>query len=133
MDDRFIRRIATSDEIWGYCLSPDASKQWLCPRQPVKVIVKYRFGPRVMCVWWNFEGVIHCEFVSNGGVVDADVYSQQLERVDEILGRRYPALTTRKNTSLTAGQCETPYCMNNYDKNSRTRRNQSATTPSIQP
>ena len=34
MKDRFIRRIVTCDEKWVYYCNPDASKQWLGPRQP---------------------------------------------------------------------------------------------------
>ena len=52
------------------------------------------------CIWWNFKGVIHCEFVSNGRAVDAVLYSQQLERVHEILRRRYPALVNRNRVLL---------------------------------
>ena len=52
------------------------------------------------CVWWNFECVIHLEFVPNGRAVDADLYSQQLERVHEILRRRYSALVNRKRVLL---------------------------------
>ena len=40
----------------------------------------------------EFEGVIYCEVVPNGRAVDADLYSQQLERVHGILRWRYPAL-----------------------------------------
>ena len=40
MNDGFISRIVTHDEKWVYYCNPDASKQWLCPRQPTKVIVK---------------------------------------------------------------------------------------------
>ena len=62
-----------------------------------KVFVKNdRFGPKViLCVWWNFEVVVHWEFVPNGHAVDAELYSQQLERVHEILRRRCPALVNR--------------------------------------
>ena len=40
MDDRYIRKIVTCDEKWVYYCNSDASKQWLGPRQPAKVIVK---------------------------------------------------------------------------------------------
>ena len=40
MDDRFIRRIVTSEENWVYYRNPDASKEWLGLRQPAKVVVK---------------------------------------------------------------------------------------------
>ena len=92
-----MRRIFTCNEKWVYYHDPDASKQWLVPRQPAKVIFKkIRFSPKVMlCVWWNFEGVIHCEFVPNRRAVDVYLYSQQLERVHEIWRRIYPALVNR--------------------------------------
>ena len=67
MDDWIIRRIVTCDEKWVSYRNPDASKQWLGPRQPDKVIVENnRFCPKVMCVWCNFEGVIHWELFETG-------------------------------------------------------------------
>ena len=101
MDGRFFRRILRFDEKWIYYRNPDASKYWLSHRQPAKVIVKKINNPKVMlCVWWNFEGVIHWDFVSNGSAVDADVYYQQPERVHEILRRRYTALVNRNRVPL---------------------------------
>ena len=58
----------------------------------------------MLCAWWNFEGVIDWEFVPNGRAVNEDLYS--LERVHEILRRRYPPLVNRNKSSLAAGQCE---------------------------
>ena len=52
-----------------------------------------------MCVWWNF-GLIHWEFVPNGYAVNADIYSQQLEQVHEILRWRYPALVNQNRVLL---------------------------------
>ena len=54
----------------------------------------------MLCVWWNFKGVIHWEFVPIGRTVDADLYSQQLERVHEILRPRYPALVNGNRVLL---------------------------------
>ena len=87
---------------WVYYCNSNASKQWLRPHQPAKIIVEEnRFGSKVMlCVWWNFEGVIHWKFVPNGRGVDADLYSQQLERVHEILRRRYQLWLTEIEFSL---------------------------------
>ena len=54
----------------------------------------------MLCVWWNSEGVIHWEFVPNVRAVDVDLYSQQMERVLEILRQRYLALVNRKTVLL---------------------------------
>ena len=61
MNDKFIRRIVTYDKN-GYItatLTPrnNGSVTVNLPTSPLKNL----FGPKVMfCVWWNFEGVIHC-------------------------------------------------------------------------
>ena len=56
----------------------------------------------MLCVWWNFEGVIHFELVPEGLAINAELYSQQLERMYEnaALGERYPALVNRKRVLL---------------------------------
>ena len=83
-----------------------------------------------MCVWWNFESVIHWEFIPNGSTVDANF--KQLERVHEILKRRYPAIVNGNRVLLQQNNAR-PTCCMNYGKNSGIGRNRTATTPSIQP
>ena len=102
MDDRFIRKIITYDEKWVHYRNPDASNEWLCPRQPAKVIVKInQFSSKVkMCVWRNFESVILWEIVPNGCAADADLYSQQVEQLYEIFRSIYPALFNRNRVLL---------------------------------
>ena len=78
----------------------------------------------MLCVLWNSEGVIHWELVRNGRAVDADLYSQRLEWVHEIL-RRYPGLTSCSRTILDHILEEKPW------KNSGIGRNQTVTTLSI--
>ena len=47
---------------------------------PKSLLKKNWFGLKEMfCVWWNFEDVIHWEFVPIGHAVNVDLYSQQLE------------------------------------------------------
>ena len=38
-----------------------------------------RFSKKVLlCVWWNFEGIIHFELIPNGVSVDANFHCVQL-------------------------------------------------------
>ena len=64
MDDRFIRRIVTCDEKWVYYCNTDASKQWLDPLQPAKVIVKKNVLPQsnVVCLveFWRCYSLEDC-------------------------------------------------------------------------
>ena len=101
-DERFMKRIVTCDEKWVYYRNADTRKQWLDPGQPANPVVKQKcFERKVMlCVWWNFEGVIHFELVPEGLAINAELYSQQLERMYAALGERYPALVYRKRVLL---------------------------------
>ena len=92
LDDRFWKRIVTSDEKWVYLVNHNRQKRWV-PRQD-------RFGNKVMiCVWWNYEGVLHFELVPDGRAVDAELYCQQLDRVYDKLKQKYPTLV-RRNRAL---------------------------------
>jgi histone-lysine N-methyltransferase SETMAR len=101
-DERFFRRIVTCDEKWIYFDNPDKQNQWLNPRQVAESMAKRdRFSRKaLLCVWWNFEGVIHFELVPNNRTVDADLYCAQLDRMYEELGQKYPALVNRKRVIL---------------------------------
>lgn len=101
-DDRFIRRIVTCDEKWVYFSNPDKENQWLDPGQMAEPVPRRdRFSRKTMlCVWWNFEGIIHFELVPNGRAINADLYSEQLDRMHAALVLRYPALVNRKRVIL---------------------------------
>jgi histone-lysine N-methyltransferase SETMAR len=54
----------------------------------------------LLCVWWNYEGLIYYEIVPDGRTINAEVYSQQLEKIYTVLLEKYPALVNRKRVSL---------------------------------
>ena len=102
MDERFLKRIVTCDEKWVYLRNPYTRKQWTLPDHVVQPVAKRgRFEPKVMLsVWWNFQGIIHYELVPGGRAVNADLYSDQLQRVHAILLERHPALVNRRRVLL---------------------------------
>jgi histone-lysine N-methyltransferase SETMAR len=101
-DHRFIKRIVTCDEKWIYLNNPDLQKQWLDKGQlPVPVGKRERFEKKaLLCVWWNYEGLIYYELVPDGRKINAEVYSQQLEKMYTVLLEKYPALVNRKSVLL---------------------------------
>jgi histone-lysine N-methyltransferase SETMAR len=93
-DHCFIKRIVTCDEKWIYLNNPDLQKQWLDKGQlPVPVAKREHFEKKVLlCVWWNYEGLIYYELVPDGRTINVEVYSQQLEKMYTVLLEKYPAL-----------------------------------------
>ena len=102
LDDRFWRRIVTCDEKWIFFNNPVNKRQWVPRGQaPQPSLRKDRFGKKVMIsVWWNFEGVLLFEMFPEGQAVNSEIYCNLLDQVYEVLKRKYPALTNRKNVLL---------------------------------
>ena len=50
----------------------------------------------MLCVWWTSRQVVHYELLRMGQTVTGDLYSQQLERVQQALQQKEPALVNRK-------------------------------------
>jgi [histone H3]-lysine36 N-dimethyltransferase SETMAR len=101
-DLRFWRRIVTVDEKWVFFHNPDNRNQWIKSGKPAEPVVKQgRFDSKVMlCIWWNFEGPVYWELLKDGHAVDGKLYSEQLDRVYEVLRTRYPELINRKRALL---------------------------------
>jgi histone-lysine N-methyltransferase SETMAR len=80
-DHCFIKRIITCDEKWIYLNNPDLQKQWLDKGLlPVLVAKREHFEKKVLlCIWWNYKGLIYYELVPDGHTINMEVYSQQLE------------------------------------------------------
>src|SRR5689334_10677185 len=78
---RFWKRIVTSDEKWVYLVNHDRSKRWVPKGQTSPSVPKQnQFGKKVMiCVWWNFEGILHFELVPKGRAINAELYCDLIE------------------------------------------------------
>jgi histone-lysine N-methyltransferase SETMAR len=67
----------------------------------VLVAKRERFAKKVLlCVWWNYKGLIYYELVPDGRTINVEVYSQQLEKMYTVLLEKYPALVNRKHVLL---------------------------------
>ena len=83
LDNRFWKQIVTSDEKWVYLINHDESKRWIPKGQTHPSVAKQnKFGKTIMiCVWWNFEGILHFELVPNDRAINAELYCEQLDQV----------------------------------------------------
>ncbi|GFX14830.1 uncharacterized protein TNCV_1485721 [Trichonephila clavipes] len=68
-----------------------------CPAQ-----LKTTYAPTqvMLCVWWTCRQVVHYELQPTSQTVTANLYSQQLERLQQALHQKKPALINRKGVLL---------------------------------
>ena len=54
----------------------------------------------MLCIWWDIRGVVHWELLDSNLTITADIYCQQLDRLNQELVRNRPALINRKGVIL---------------------------------
>ncbi|GFV66190.1 histone-lysine N-methyltransferase SETMAR [Trichonephila clavipes] len=94
------------DENWVLYDTPKRSKHWLSSPDTVPHSAKPAMHPRkiMLCVWWTCREVVHYELLPTDLTVTADLYSQQLERVQQALHQKEPALVNRLSPLLFPGK-----------------------------
>ena len=98
----FLERIVTGDEKWVCYVNVRRRKQWLDPDQKPFPDVKSDLHPKkiMLCVWWDMKGVIYFELLNTHETINANVYSQQLQRLNEVLLQKRPVLANQKGVIL---------------------------------
>lgn len=82
MDD-----IITSDEKWILYTNVKRKSSWVDSGSPSVPAARPGLHPKkiMLSVWWDSEGIIHWELLPDGYTITADVYCEQLDRVQEAL------------------------------------------------
>lgn len=97
-NDPFLGRVVTCDEKWIYYDNESRGRSWTKPGQPPQKVAKRTLTNKkvLLSVWWDIQGVIFYDFLPSGKTIDADKYCEYLDRVQENLVKKRPALINRK-------------------------------------
>ena len=90
--DRFLHRIITGDEKWCFYVNWKQRKEWVSADQQATPRPKRDLHSRktMICVWWDWQGIIHYEILKRNQTVNAQLYVQQLKRLNEEIQRKRP-------------------------------------------
>jgi histone-lysine N-methyltransferase SETMAR len=102
LKEPFLERVVTGDEKWVLYVNTERKNQWLTPGQSPIPTSKTGLHPKkvLLCVWWDICGIIHFELMPQGRTITADIYCDQLDRLNEALKAKRPALMNRKGVIL---------------------------------
>ena len=109
--EAFFDRLITGDEKWVLYDNPKRKRQWLSPNESPQSTAKPGLHPKkaLLCVWWSIRGVVHFEVLKPGQTVNADLYCEQLDRVNQSLIEKCPAIVNRKGVILQHDNAR-PHC-----------------------
>lgn len=54
----------------------------------------------LLCVWWNMYGIVHLEILEPEQTMNAGLYCEQLDRLNQSLFEKYPEIVYRKGVIL---------------------------------
>ncbi|GFW05763.1 histone-lysine N-methyltransferase SETMAR [Trichonephila clavipes] len=108
-------RLITADEKWVLYNNPKRKRQWLSPKEPPRRTAKPGLHPKkaLLCVWWGIREIIHFEVLKPGEIVNVDLYGEQLDRLNQSLIEKYPAIINIKGVILEHDNAR-PHCAKNF-------------------
>lgn len=88
----------TGDEKWIYYDNPKRKKSWVSPGEPSTSTPKRNIhGHKVLlCIWWDQQGVLYYELLKPNETVTADVYRRQLNKLNDVMLQKRPAIASNK-------------------------------------
>jgi transposase len=94
VDENFLKNIVTGDETWVYgydVKTKSQSSQWLGQVSPRRKKARMsRSNMKVMLVFFDWQGIIHHEFVPRCQAVNKEFYIAVLKRLREAVRRKKP-------------------------------------------
>ncbi|XP_046836128.1 histone-lysine N-methyltransferase SETMAR-like [Vespa crabro] len=98
----FLEQIVTGDEKWMLYVNLKRRPQWLDKSEVPQPTPKPDLHAKkvMLCVWWNFKGILHYELLPINQTITSVKNSAQLERLERALREKEPALINRKGIIL---------------------------------
>ena len=82
----FLYQIVMGDEKWCLYIIKQR-KEWVAPGYMPKLRVKPDLHPRktMICIWWDWEGMVHREMLERNATANKELYIAQLHHVNEAI------------------------------------------------
>ena len=92
MGHGFLSHIITGDEKWCLYVNLKVRKEWVSPNKQATPRAKQGLHPKktLLCVWWNVQGVIHSELLPKNQTITAELYCQQMRRLEMKIREKRP-------------------------------------------
>ena len=97
MKTLFLQQIVTGDEKWILYNNVGRKRLWGKQNEPPPTTPKAGLHPKkVMCIWWDWKGVLYYELLPENQTINSNKYCSQLDQLKAALDKKRPELVNRK-------------------------------------
>ncbi|GFV94845.1 putative DD34D transposase [Trichonephila clavipes] len=65
----------------------------------------------LLCIWWDWKGIIYYEFLPYGQTLNSDPYCQRLDRLKLAIDQKRPELANSKSVVFHQGNVRPHTCI----------------------
>jgi [histone H3]-lysine36 N-dimethyltransferase SETMAR len=96
--ESFLKKLITGDEKWITYDKNVRKRSWSKAGQASQTVAKPGLTRNkvMLCVWWDWKGIIHYELLPPGRTIDSELYCEQLIRLKQEVERKRPELINRR-------------------------------------
>ncbi|GFV14944.1 histone-lysine N-methyltransferase SETMAR [Trichonephila clavipes] len=96
--DPFLKRMMTRNEKWVTYDNIVRKRSWLKRGKAAQTVAKTGLTARkvLLCIWWDWKGVIYYELLPYGQTLNSDISCQQLDRLKVAIDQKRPELANRR-------------------------------------
>ena len=93
----FLKQIVMSDEKWALYNNVEWKRSWGKRHEPPPSTPKAGLHPKkVMCIWWDWKGILYYELLPQNQTINSNKYCSQLDQLKAALDKKHPELVNRK-------------------------------------
>ena len=86
------------DEKWILYNNVEQKRSWGKWKEPPPTTPKSGLHPKkvMLCIWWNWKGVLYYELLPENQTINSNKYCSQLDQLKAALNKKHPELVNRK-------------------------------------
>ncbi|GFW99112.1 histone-lysine N-methyltransferase SETMAR [Trichonephila clavipes] len=100
--DPFLKREVTEGEKWVTCDNIVRKRLGSKRGEAAQMVAKPALTIRkvLLCIWWDWKGIIYYELLRYGQTLNSDIYCQPLDRLKLVIDQKRPELANRRGVAF---------------------------------
>ena len=97
----FLKQIVTGNEKWILYNNVERRRSWGKRNEPPPTTPKAGLHPKkVMCIWWDWKGVLYYELLQDNQTINSNKYCSQLDQLKAALDEKRSGISQQKMHNL---------------------------------